>query len=62
MTINIFKKHDNKHSEFENEVIARLESLQNSEARVRQDIRQIVREEIKNVLDSRKKKGWWSIA
>lgn len=62
MTINIFKKHDNKVSDFQIEVIARLESLQNSEARLRQDLREIVKEEIKNVLNERNKKAWWSIA
>jgi len=62
LTINIFKKHDNKVSDFQIEVIARLESLQNSEARLRQDLREIVKEEIKNVLNERNKKAWWSIA
>jgi hypothetical protein len=51
-----------KGSDFETEVIARLDLLQVSEARLREDIRQIVREEIKNVLDSRNRKGWWQIA
>ena len=63
MTISIFNKKQVKKSiDFETEVLQRLESLQVSEARLREDIRQIVRQEIKSILDSRNKKGWWQIA
>lgn len=60
MTIRIFKKPDNK--DFETEVIERLDCLQRSEARSRQDIpqlvREIVREEIKNVLNERNRRSY----
>jgi hypothetical protein len=59
---NSFFKRLKKGSDFETEIIARLDLLQVSEARLREDIRQIVREEIKNVLDSCNRKGWWQIA
>ncbi|HEY9398450.1 MAG TPA: hypothetical protein VIP29_00985 [Nitrososphaeraceae archaeon] len=62
MVSNIFKGRSKKVSGFETEVLQRLECLQNSDARVRQDIRQIVREEIKSILNERNKKGWWQIA
>ena len=63
LTISIFKKKPiQKDSAFESEVIARLESLQNSEARSRQDTRQIVREELRNILNERNKRAFWSIA
>jgi hypothetical protein len=44
--MNNIKKPIQKDSPFENEVIERLDCLQNCEARSRQDTRQIVREEI----------------
>ena len=59
---NTFFKRLKKGSDFETEVLQRIECLQNSDARVRQDIRQIVREEIKSILNERNKKGWWQIA
>jgi hypothetical protein len=59
---NSFFKRLKKGSDFETEVITRLDLLQVSEARLREDIRQIVREEIKNVLDSCNRKSWWQIA
>lgn len=58
---NCLVKRLKKGSDFETEAIARLDLLQLSEARLRKDIRQMVREEIKNVLDSRNRKGWWQI-
>jgi hypothetical protein len=61
LNINIFKR-VKKYSDFESEVIERFDCIQKSQATLRQDLREIVREEIKNVLESRNKKAWWSIA
>ena len=59
--INLFKR-VKKYSDFESEVIERLDCIQKSQATSKQDTRQIVREEIKSILDSRNKKGWSQIA
>ncbi|HEX5920354.1 MAG TPA: hypothetical protein VFY55_01085 [Nitrososphaeraceae archaeon] len=69
MTVNIFNRRSKKVSDFETEIDSKFEDLnkkidclQISDARLRQDIRQIVREEIKRILDSRNKRAWWHIA
>ena len=67
--INFFKRLK-KSSDFEIEVLQRLDLLQLSEARsrkdicqmLREDIRQIIREEFNNVLNERNRKAWWNIA
>jgi hypothetical protein len=66
MTVNIFKKPVKKYTDFEKEVIERLESIQKSQATSRQATREIVkevvREEIQSILNERNRKGWWQIA
>ena len=50
----IFKRHTKKDNDQHlDEVIERLESLQNSQANLRQDIRKIIHDEILAVLDYR---------
>jgi hypothetical protein len=62
MTISIFnKKRVDKSNAFETEVLQRLESIQKSQATSRQDTRQIIREEIQNILNERYRKAWWQI-
>ena len=65
--MNSFFKRLKKSSDFEidaklGELIKKIHCLQISQARLREDIRQIVREELKNILNERNKKGWWQIA
>jgi predicted component of type VI protein secretion system len=60
--MNSIKKPIQKDSAFETEVIERLDCLQRSNAKTRQGLREIVREEIKNVLNERNKKSWWQMA
>lgn len=69
MIVNIWKGRSKKVSGFEIEIDSKLaelnkkiDCLQISDARLRQDIRQIVKEEIKSILNERNKKGWWQIA
>ena len=58
--ISIFRKRNNKVSDFES-VVERLDCLLKAQANMKQDLRQIVREEIKNVLNERNRKGWWQV-
>jgi hypothetical protein len=58
----IFFKRVKKHSDFEVEVLERLDCIQRSNAKSKQDLREIVREEIKNVLNEGNKKAWRQIA
>jgi len=69
LTVNIFNRRSKKVSDFETQIDSKFEELnkkidclQISDARLRQDIRQIVREEIKSILKERDRKGWWQIA
>ena len=57
-----FFKRVKKYSDFEAEVLERLDCIQRSNAKSKQDLREIVREEIKNVLNERNKKAWRQIA
>jgi predicted component of type VI protein secretion system len=64
----IFKKRqvDKSSFDFQTEVLERLDCIQKSQATSRQHTREIVkevvREEIKSILNERNKKGWWQIA
>jgi chaperonin cofactor prefoldin len=65
--VNSFFKRLKKSSDSEidaklGELIKRIDCLQSSQARLREDIRQIVREELKSTLNERNKKGWEQIA
>ncbi len=51
-----------KSSDFETEVLESLDCLQKAQAKIRNDLRQIIREELKNVLNERNKRGWHQIA
>lgn len=70
MTVNIFKGRSKKVSDFEIEIDSKLDELLNkinclqiSEARSRQDLRAIIREELWDILNQqRNKKGYWQIA
>jgi predicted component of type VI protein secretion system len=64
LTITIFKKKPiQKDSPSElKEIKEILISLQESEARSRRDMREIVRDEMMRVLNNRNRKGYWSIA
>ena len=65
--MNSFIKRLKKSSDFEidaklGELIKRIDSLQISEARLREDIRQIVSEGLKSILNEGNKKDWRQIA
>lgn len=47
---------------FENEIIERLDCIQKSEARLKQDLRTIVREEVLKVLSDYQRRGWNQIS
>ena len=59
--INFFTQ-PKKGSDFQGEVIDRLDVLEHNSARLRQDIRAIVREEIVSAMKEHSRRGWNQIS
>jgi hypothetical protein len=58
----IFFRRPKKLSDFETEVIQRLDLIELAQARSRQDFRQILREEIGRAINEHARKGWRQIS
>ena len=58
----IKKVNGKNNSDFETQVIEKLDCVLKAQANMKQDVRQIVREELRSIINERNRRAWWNIA